>query len=84
MDPETGILTGGLVPESQWKQLPCHSKNKTTGTEDEKYLNLCDSEFTAASKMLRIAAPHGTKLVSSFFNCGYDGSFGRIQTDGTT
>lgn len=81
VEPETGKLTGAVLPEHKWKDLPCYSLNVTGGDPTGTYLRVCESEMVAGLQISKEAKLHGIKDVLSVadLNCDYDGAFGLIR-----
>ena len=72
----TGALTGAILPESLWKDLPCYNKTSM----GDNYYRQCDSYWAATERINREARLHGL-AVSNFqkYYCDYDGSFSKYQ-----
>ena len=85
VNPKTGKLTGAVVPEHLWKELPCYSLNVTGGDPTGTYLRVCESEWVAGQRIRKEASLHGLSvLAGKDLVCDFDGSYGPIvNEDGT-
>jgi len=80
VDPLTGKTTGAVVPENQWRLLPCYSVELTNFDPAGEYLRVCESEWAVARKIAIEAELHGLQVLSGrTINCDYDGSFAPLQ-----
>lgn len=76
-------MTGEVLPEHEWKNLPCYNSTATNYDDDGRYLRRCESEWAAAKKIEIEAKLHGLTFdsPSGILVCDYDGSFGQKYTD---
>ncbi|CAG7727727.1 unnamed protein product [Allacma fusca] len=78
VDPKSGEMTGAVLPEFQWKDLPCYSEDL-----GDKYLRQCESHWLATERINIEASIHGLTLVKfGKVDCDYDGSFKRYARTG--
>ncbi|ODN02217.1 Equistatin [Orchesella cincta] len=83
VDPETGKLNGAVLPEHQWRNLPCYSVNLTNWDTTGEYLRVCDSEWTAGQRLYKEATMHGLDVVAvKDLNCDFDGSYAPVRRVG--
>jgi len=83
VDPQTGNLNGAVLPEHQWRNLPCYSVNLTNWDATGQYLRVCDSEWTAGQRLSKEAMLHGLDVIAvKDLNCDYDGSYAPVQRIG--
>lgn len=75
VDPKTGRLNGAVLPETEWKSLPCYSLNVTGNHKDGKYLRKCESEFAANRQLKIIGRQHGLDIDMQSILCDFDGSY---------
>lgn len=77
VDPQTGSLVGGVVPEDHWKLLPCFSVNITgDGDSTAQYLRNCESAWGIGEEIRREGLAHGVDIYAvKDYTCDYDGSF---------
>lgn len=69
-----------MLPESQWKSLPCFSVNLAGNYTDGKYLRKCESEYAGFHQITKVAAEHGLNLKDmKQIQCDFDGSFSPVQ-----
>lgn len=83
VDEKTGKLNGAVVPETQWKRLPCLTQNVTNFMRDGRYLRKCESIHAANLHIQREGKNHGSKIELQKVNCDYDGSYAPTQEAGT-
>jgi hypothetical protein len=80
VEPRTGKMTAAVLPEVQWKSLPCYSVNYTNFNPDLGYYRICESEWAIAKRLELEASLHGLKVLSSRrITCDLDGSFAPVQ-----
>lgn len=80
VDPLTGKLDGAILPEHQWKLLPCYSLNVTNHDPTGQYLRQCESEWAAGQRIRKETLLHGLDVYAVVdFKCDYDGSFAPIR-----
>jgi len=80
VETETGETNGAVVPENQWKTLPCY--NRTFWGDDGHYLRQCESSWAAWMKIRLEAKLHGLQEIyaGDISICDYDGSFAAKQS----
>ncbi|OXA55675.1 uncharacterized protein LOC110848902 [Folsomia candida] len=80
VEPKTGKMTGAVLPENEWKNLPCFSLNLTNFNPELGYYRVCESEWAPAQKLSLEASLHGLKVLSGRrLNCDFDGSYAPVQ-----
>ncbi|XP_021952389.1 uncharacterized protein LOC110849295 [Folsomia candida] len=80
VEPKTGKMTGAVLPENEWKKLPCFSLNLTNSNPKFGYYRVCESEWAPAQKLSLEASLHGLDVWSGRrLNCDFDGSYAPVQ-----
>jgi len=80
VDTKTGKTTGAVLPEKEWKYLPCYTLNITAFDRDGEYLRMCESDWASVQKLAKEANLHGLDVLSGrTVTCDYDGSYAQIQ-----
>jgi hypothetical protein len=83
VDEKTGKTNGGVVPQMQWKKLPCLTQNVTNFMRDGRYLRKCESQNAANLQIIQEGKMHGSRFSLQETNCDYDGSYAPVQIAGT-